>query len=905
MDNVKVSVIVPAYNAGDTLEKCIDSILAQTLDEIEIIIVNDGSIDGTYEIISEYERKYPDKIVGIHKENAGVSAARNDGLDAAKGTYIGFVDADDTIEPMMYELLYTKAQNTNAGLVQCWRKDIYNGRTVIKKPGKKCVGKSIITNPEILSNQTMFVWDKLFMASIIKEHNVRFKYRYAEDFLFLIQYEMFCQNIGVVRIPLYNYRAQRTGAVTSTISESMLDMPLSLKSANDIVMSMGFFTVLERELWRVEAWCYIRRINAFYLDKNKEKQLQLVKEFFVLFDTYFFGWKTTIRKTGARTKIEYRYNAFRSDLSKMQKFIYQPLVVKKIRRKLVFILSGATVKLKNIPKRLSTLWKNIKKFFHMPKEYKKKIKEHAKSIKYAKFIKEPINEKAVLLTSYYGSSFSDSMFYMAQDLLARQELTVYVGINSIHREKLFSMFNKIEPTLVDVNSDDYLRVLATSKYIVNNSRFPSFFSKRKGQVYLNTWHGTPLKALGKDMKHGLSDVGNNQSNFLMCDYLLYPNEYTRDAIMNSFFLNKLYTGNVIMCGYPRNSVFYSLTDDETESIKSSMGLSGKKLYMYMPTWRGETLNTAAVTAYGKQLLKMLNEIDKALNDDVIFFVKLHQVVMRKIKMPNYKHIRTAHPLYENYKFLGIMDCLITDYSSVFFDFANTRKNILLFTYDYDEYIEQRGVYFDMNSLPFKRVNTVNELIECINSDADIGIDESQYDKFLSEYCRYDSARSAAIANDILLTGRTDGDTEIINYRNNEKLYKIYFMSNLAYAEQRDVFSMLIKRDSENSIFVFSQHDFIEKTDEVLSEYANLGILYIVVQGEMPATKSELIKLALFRKYKWFKNDARRLYKQELDRILPTIGISEIVNCSNNEKFNDICCALGEDIKCTKYGGIFG
>ena len=126
MDNVKVSVIVPAYNAGDTLEKCINSILAQTLDEIEIIIVNDGSTDGTYEIISEYERKYPDKIVGIHKENAGVSAARNDGLDAAKGTYIGFVDADDTIEPMMYELLYTKAQNTNAGLVQCWRKDIYN-----------------------------------------------------------------------------------------------------------------------------------------------------------------------------------------------------------------------------------------------------------------------------------------------------------------------------------------------------------------------------------------------------------------------------------------------------------------------------------------------------------------------------------------------------------------------------------------------------------------------------------------------------------------------------------------------------------------------------------------------------------------------------------------------------------
>lgn len=455
MDNIKVSVIVPAYNAEDTLKKCIDSILAQTLMEIEIIIVNDGSVDGTHKIISDYESKYPDKIVGIHKENAGVSAARNDGLEAAKGTFIGFVDADDTIEPMMYELLYAKAQDTNADLVQCWRKDIYNGRFVIKKPGKKCVGKSVITNPEILSSQTMFVWDKLFRASIIKKHNIKFKYRYAEDFLFLIQYEMFCQNIGMVRIPLYNYYVQRAGSVTSTINESTLDMPLSLKSANDIVMSMGYFSILERELWRVEAWYYIRRINAFFFDKNKENQLKLVNDFFELFETYFFGWKTTIRKTGAKTKIEYRYNAFRSDLSKMQKFINQPILVKKLHRKFVFMLSGITLKLKNTPKKLSFFCKKIKKLFCMPKEYKKKIKEHARSIKYAEFTKEPINENAVLLTSYYGSSFSDSIFYMAQDLLARQKLTVYIGTNNIHREKLFIMFNKTEPVLVDVNSDGY------------------------------------------------------------------------------------------------------------------------------------------------------------------------------------------------------------------------------------------------------------------------------------------------------------------------------------------------------------------------------------------------------------------------------------------------------------------
>ena len=256
-------------------------------------------------------------------------------------------------------------------------------------------------------------------------------------------------------------------------------------------------------------------------------------------------------------------------------------------------------------------------------------------MKYAEYRKKPLRTNTVLLTSYYGSSFSDSIYYIAKELLQEKDVTVYVGTNSIKREQTFIHFNHLQPILVDVNSEKYLEIIATAQYLICNSRFPSFFFKRKDQVYLNTWHGTPLKTLGKDMRSGLKDVGNNQTNFLMCDYLLYPNEYTRKNIMSSFFLDRLYHGKVIMCGYPRNAAFFA--PEDAALIREKMRLTNKRVYLYMPTWRGESLDTAEIAAYTEELEYLLETLDELLDDDIIIFVKLHQVVMRKIKIKQYRH----------------------------------------------------------------------------------------------------------------------------------------------------------------------------------------------------------------------------------------------------------------------------
>ena len=117
--NPKVSVIVPVYNVEKYLAKCLDSLVIQTLEDIEIIVVNDGTKDNSQLIINQYVKNYPDKVFSYIKKNGGLGDARNYGLQYANAEYIGFVDSDDYVSPHMYEKLYKKAISDNSDLVLC------------------------------------------------------------------------------------------------------------------------------------------------------------------------------------------------------------------------------------------------------------------------------------------------------------------------------------------------------------------------------------------------------------------------------------------------------------------------------------------------------------------------------------------------------------------------------------------------------------------------------------------------------------------------------------------------------------------------------------------------------------------------------------------------------------------
>ena len=118
-DSIKVSVIVPVYNVEAYLERCLDSLVKQTLEEMEIIVVNDGTKDNSQAIIDRYAAAYPQKVISLIKENGGLSDARNYGIPYAHGEYIGFVDSDDYLNVTMYQKLYDRAAETDSDIVVC------------------------------------------------------------------------------------------------------------------------------------------------------------------------------------------------------------------------------------------------------------------------------------------------------------------------------------------------------------------------------------------------------------------------------------------------------------------------------------------------------------------------------------------------------------------------------------------------------------------------------------------------------------------------------------------------------------------------------------------------------------------------------------------------------------------
>ena len=124
MGNDRITVVVPAYNNETWLPRCLESLLAQSHPDVEIIVVNDGSKDNTGRVIDDYAARYPN-IIAIHQENAGVTAARLMGAAAATGDWIGFVDSDDTVEPQMYAHLLENARKENADISHCGHQTLF------------------------------------------------------------------------------------------------------------------------------------------------------------------------------------------------------------------------------------------------------------------------------------------------------------------------------------------------------------------------------------------------------------------------------------------------------------------------------------------------------------------------------------------------------------------------------------------------------------------------------------------------------------------------------------------------------------------------------------------------------------------------------------------------------------
>lgn len=228
MDNKKkVSVIIPVYQVENYLERAVDSVLAQTLEEIEIILVDDGSEDRSGEICDWYQKEYPEKIQVIHKKNQGLGMARNSGVTLAHGEYIAFLDSDDTVEPQMYEDMYEKAVTGNYDIVMCDVRIIYveENRTVeiISYPEEEIdVGDYIARG-----NNITYSVNKLFRHRIWEEH--QYEQMLFEDISLIPSLITLYPNIGYVKRAFYNYY-RRANTISTSLTGNMTDIIKAYKN---------------------------------------------------------------------------------------------------------------------------------------------------------------------------------------------------------------------------------------------------------------------------------------------------------------------------------------------------------------------------------------------------------------------------------------------------------------------------------------------------------------------------------------------------------------------------------------------------------------------------------------------------------------------------------------------------
>lgn len=362
---------------------------------------------------------------------------------------------------------------------------------------------------------------------------------------------------------------------------------------------------------------------------------------------------------------------------------------------------------------------------------RKKIAE-AKAAKkqYPAMLREELNEKGILLEARNGKETDGNIYYILKELLGNllyEEYEIFISVldkkveNGLKEKIGEEDFGRVRSVIVD--SADYYRAFATCKYIINDATIKNFFVKREGQKYLNVWHGTPFKHMGKKVAHEPHAIGNAQKNFVVADYLLYPSEYMMNHMIEDYMISNISHARVLLSGYPRNSVL--LDKEEEKRVRSEIGLEGKRVFVYMPTWRPEMMELSTE--------EILSQFDAGLGDDEIMLAKIHPLASDKVDYKKYKHIRKFPTEYETYEVLNASDCLITDYSSVFYDYAVTGKKIVLFTYDEEDYLKVRGTYEPIEALPFARTKSIDDTLYEMRTP-------KQYNdaEFIRNYCRYES-----------------------------------------------------------------------------------------------------------------------------------------------------------------------
>ena len=387
--------------------------------------------------------------------------------------------------------------------------------------------------------------------------------------------------------------------------------------------------------------------------------------------------------------------------------------------------------------------------------YMNKLQKLQKTKKYKKicnklynkvFIKLPINKKRVMFESFLGRNVSGNPKYLYEQMIKD-------GLDN--KYDLIWILNNIDEPIngsgkkVKRKTLKYYYYMATSKYWIFNCRQADEIIKRKENIYLQTWHGTPLKKLAMDMDNvnmaGQTDINEYKEKFYnnsrRWDYLLIQNDYSREIFKKAFAFNK-----TILNGYPANDILYTENNKESiDKIKDKLNIpKNKKIILYAPTWRDD--NFYKKGHYRMNIELDLDRMQKELGNEYIILLRMHYLITNNINIEKYKgFVYDYSQGYDIQELYLVSDILITDYSSVMFDYSNLNRPIIFFTYDIEQYRDAlRGFYFDFEEeAPGPLVVDTEGVIECLKSIDDINKQyKNKKEKFYNKFCHIDDGNKA-------------------------------------------------------------------------------------------------------------------------------------------------------------------
>ncbi|EHJ09166.1 bifunctional glycosyltransferase family 2 protein/CDP-glycerol:glycerophosphate glycerophosphotransferase [Staphylococcus simiae] len=712
-----LTIIVTYYNSEEYIKNCIESLKQQRSQDFNLIIVNDGSTDNSEQILNKTLKDY-DKDANIInlEQNGGHAHARNVAIDEVETPYFMFLDADDELASYAVTFYLQKLNGTD-GLIA----PIHS--FAIKRPQYVDLNKVQVKyyrgNSDDINSflRRQSACNIIFRTAIVKAHHIQFNenLKVYADWSFILEYMKYAEKfIRILKFQFY-YRGEVYDPFeTSTLTEQDFDMLFT-----DYVQS--FYDAMQR----VDN----PKVKKFLIKKMQEK---LKKEF-----------------NPSLYDIEVRYNNNKDMLVELSKYLNLHLVkhqnpLNKIETML--LMKDDTDNAYKVNK-LRYKLRHVKNIVLRNKLKNRSIYELSDR-------PEKVKPKTIVFESFGGKNYSDSPKYIYEYMYQ-----YYPNYNYVWAFK--NPDNHVIPgnaKKVKRGSSEYYQAYSEASHWVANSRLPLYLNKKDNQTYIQTWHGTPLKRLANDMKvvrmpgtttHKYKRNFNRETS--RWDYLVSPNRYSTEIFKSAFWMDE---DRILEIGYPRNDVLVNKANDKEyiEEIRTNLNIpKDKKVIMYAPTWRDDEF-----LGKGKYLFELkidLENLQQELGDDYVVLLRMHYLISNALDLAGYENFAIDVSNYSDISELYLIsDCLITDYSSVMFDFGILKRPQFFFAYDIDKYDKGlRGFYMDyMKDLPgpiykepyglAKQLKNLDEVQEKY---------QDKIDAFYDRFCSVDNGKASQYIADLI------------------------------------------------------------------------------------------------------------------------------------------------------------